>query len=53
MVFLPNARAGCVIEISYRTQALLNSSLPHVSEVLPVQRDVPGAPDLARGAGAR
>ncbi len=41
MVFLPNARAGCVIEISYRTQAMLNSSLPHVSEVLPVQRDVP------------
>ncbi len=41
MVFLPNARAGCVIEISYRTQALLNASLPHVSEVLPVQREVP------------
>ena len=41
MVFLPNARAGCVIEISYRTQAVLNASLPHVSEVLPVQRDVP------------
>ncbi len=41
MVFLPNARAGCVIEISYRTQALLNASLPHVSEVLPIQREVP------------
>ncbi len=41
MVFLPNARAGCVIEISYRTQALLNASLPHVSEVLPLQREVP------------
>ncbi len=41
MVFLPNARAGCVIEISYRTQTLLNSSLPHVSEVLPIQRGVP------------
>ena len=41
MIFLPNARAGCVIEISYRTQALLNASLPHVSEVLPVQREVP------------
>ena len=41
MVFLPNARAGCVIEFSYRTQALLNASLPHVSEVLPIQREVP------------
>ena len=41
MVFLPNARAGCVIEIAYRTRALLNASLPHVSEFLPVQRAVP------------
>ena len=41
MVFLPNARAGCVIEIGYRTRALLNATLPHVSEVLPVQHDAP------------
>ena len=53
MVFLPNARAGCVIEISYRTQAVLNASLPHVSEVLPVQRERSRAPDFPGGAGAR
>ena len=41
MVFLPNARAGCVIEIAYRTRALLNASLPHVSETVSVQRPVP------------
>ena len=41
MVFLPNSRAGCVIEFSFRTQATLNASLPHVSELLPIQREVP------------
>jgi hypothetical protein len=41
MVFLPNAHAGCVIELGYRTRELLNSSLPHVSETLPLQRRVP------------
>ena len=40
-VFLPNAHAGCVVEISYRTQVLLNAALPHVSETLPVQRETP------------
>jgi hypothetical protein len=41
MVFLPNAHAGCVIEVGYRTRALLDASLPHVSESLPIQREVP------------
>ena len=41
MVYLPDAHAGCVVEIGYRTRALLNASLPEVSESLPVQRGVP------------
>jgi hypothetical protein len=41
MVFLPNAHAGCVIEIGYRTREVLDPTLPHVSEALPIQRNVP------------
>ena len=41
MVFLPGAHAGCVVEVGFRTRALLNASLPHVSETLPLQRGVP------------
>ncbi len=41
MVYLPDAHAGCVVEIGYRTRALLDASLPEVSESLPVQREVP------------
>jgi hypothetical protein len=41
MVYLPNAHAGCVIEIGYRTRELLDASLPHVSEAIPIQREVP------------
>jgi hypothetical protein len=41
MVFLPNAHAGCVIEVGYRTRELLDATLPHVSEALPIQREVP------------
>lgn len=41
MVYLPNARAGCVVEIGYRTRELLEPTLPHVSEMIPIQRDAP------------
>ena len=41
MVFLPGAKAGCVIEIGYRTREMLNAALPHVSETLPLLRGVP------------
>jgi hypothetical protein len=41
MVFLPNAHAGCVVEIGYRTRELLDATLPHVSESLPIQQEVP------------
>jgi hypothetical protein len=41
MIFLPRVRAGCVIELGYRTRALLDATLPHVSEVLPLQRSIP------------
>ncbi|MFA7345167.1 MAG: transglutaminase domain-containing protein [Terrimicrobiaceae bacterium] len=36
MVYLPGAKAGCVIEIGYRTRAMLNATLPHVSETIPL-----------------
>ena len=32
---------GCVVEIGYRTRQLLNATLPHVSEQMPIQREVP------------
>jgi|GEM_PF-1663963 len=41
MVFLPNARAGCVIEMGFNTREILNPTLPHVSEEIQVQRNVP------------
>jgi hypothetical protein len=41
MVFMPNAHAGCLIEIAYRTRHLLDASLPDFSEELPVQMDIP------------
>ncbi len=41
MVFMPNAHAGCVIEIAYRTRHLLDASVPEFSEELPVQQDIP------------
>lgn len=41
MVYLPNARGGCVIEMAYRTRQILNAALPHVSEDVPIQRGVP------------
>jgi hypothetical protein len=41
MVFMPNAHAGCVIEIAYRTRHLLEASVPEFSEELPVQQDIP------------
>ena len=40
MIFLPGTHAGCVVEVGFRTRALLNASLPHVSETLPLQRNV-------------
>jgi len=41
MVYLPNVHAGCVIEIGYRTRQLLDATLPHVSEALPIQQQAP------------
>jgi len=41
MVFMPDAHAGCLVEIAYRTQHLLDASLPDFSEELPVQQDIP------------
>ena len=43
MVYLPGAKAGCVIEIGYRTRAMLDATLPHVSETIPLLH---GAPSL-------
>jgi hypothetical protein len=40
-VFLPGARAGCVVEVGFRTRQLLNATLPHVSEWFPVQQSAP------------
>ena len=41
MVFLPNAHAGCVIEIGYRTRQILDATLPYVSESLLLQQSAP------------
>ena len=41
MVFLPDAHAGCLIEIAYRTRQILDASAPDFSEELPVQQDIP------------
>jgi hypothetical protein len=40
-VFMPDAHAGCLIEIAYRTRHLLDASMPEFSEELPVQLDIP------------
>jgi hypothetical protein len=40
-VFLPDAGAGCVVEIGYQTLELLDATLPEVSEAMPIQREVP------------
>jgi len=41
MVYLPDAHAGCLIEIAYHTRHLLEADLPELSEELPVQMDIP------------
>ena len=41
MVFMPDAHAGCLIEIAYRTRHILDASVPEFSEELPVQQDIP------------
>lgn len=41
MVYLPDAKAGCVIEIGSRTREMLNATLPHVSENIPLLRNAP------------
>ncbi len=41
MVYVPNAKAGCVVEMGFDTRQILNATLPHVSEELQVQRSVP------------
>jgi len=41
MIFLPDAHAGCVIEIAYRTLQMVDSTIPEVSESLPIQQSVP------------
>jgi len=38
---MPDAHAGCLIEIAYRTRHLLDASLPEFTEELPVQVDIP------------
>ena len=40
-VFLPDTHAGCVVEIGFHVRALLDASLPEVSESLEVQRGIP------------
>jgi hypothetical protein len=40
-VFIPGAHAGCLVEISWRSQRLLDASAPEYSEELPVQQDIP------------
>lgn len=40
-VFLPGTRAGCVVEIGYRTRELLDATLPYVSETIPLLRESP------------
>jgi hypothetical protein len=41
MAYLPDAKAGCVIEIGYRTRATLHPTLPHVSETIPLLHSAP------------
>ncbi len=41
MVFMPGTHAGCLIEIAYRTQHILDASVPDFSEEFPVQQDIP------------
>ncbi len=41
MVYLPKAKPGCIVEIGYRIRAMLNASLPEVTETLPIQREIP------------
>ena len=41
MVYLPEAHAGCLIEIGYRTNRSLDPALPELSEFLQVQREFP------------
>lgn len=41
MVYLPNAKAGCLVEIGYRTRAMLEPTLPEFSEAISVQQDIP------------
>ena len=40
-VFIPGAHAGCLIEIAYRTNRLLDVGDPEYSESLEVQQDIP------------
>jgi hypothetical protein len=40
-VFIPGAHAGCLVEISWRSQRLLDAASPEYSEELPVQQDIP------------
>jgi hypothetical protein len=40
-VFMPDAHAGCLIEIAYRTRFALDARRPEFSEELSVQQDIP------------
>jgi hypothetical protein len=40
-VFIPGAHAGCLVEISWRSQRLLDADSPEFSEELPIQQDIP------------
>ncbi len=41
MIFMPDAHAGCLVEIAYRTQYLLSATTPQFTEEMPVQQDIP------------
>lgn len=41
MAFLPDAKAGCVVEVGVRTRAVLNATLPEVSEEIPLLQNAP------------
>ncbi len=40
-VFMPGAKAGCIVEIAYRTRHVLDAGMPNDSTSLAVQQDVP------------
>ncbi|SDU12814.1 protein of unknown function [Verrucomicrobium sp. GAS474] len=41
VVYLPQVRAGCVVEIGYKTRELLDATLPEFSAEIPLQENAP------------